>query len=62
MMKLIEDNAREARKAREQKQTVAKRQADYDDHNVFSYIFENKVHQSHALRQKNEAAVNMIKD
>lgn len=35
---------------------------DFDDRNVFTYVYETKVHKSHALREKNDMRQKAIQD
>lgn len=35
---------------------------DFDDKNVFTYVYETKVHKSHALREKNDQRQKAIQD
>ena len=37
-----------------------KRNPDFEKHNVFSYVYSQKVHKSHALREKNEKLVGLM--
>lgn len=39
-----------------------KNQPDYENHNVFTYIFETKVHKSHSMGKRNEHLINLMKD
>jgi len=41
---MLDKNAIEARKKLEERQRLSKKLPDYGDHNVFSYIFEPKIH------------------
>ena len=35
---------------------------DFGENNVFTYIYQPKVHKSHALREKNEKIISLIAD
>jgi len=37
-----------------------KKSPDFGDHNVFSYVYSQKVHKSHALRERNEKLISMM--
>jgi len=34
---------------------------DFADHNVFTYVYSQKIHKSHALREQNEKRISNIK-
>ncbi len=41
---MMDNNAKEAREKMDERNTLIKKMPDYNDHNVFSYIFEPKIH------------------
>lgn len=62
LKRVFDENAEQARKHTNARNTQIKDLPDYQDHNVFTYIHEPKIHKSLAMGKKNEEMVNLMKD
>jgi hypothetical protein len=62
LKRIFDENADRARKNSEARISKNKNQPDYENYNVFTYIFEPKIHKSHSMGKRNEHLISLMKD
>lgn len=62
LKEMFDKNASDQKQIHQAKSNVHKNKADFEKHNVFSYIYSTKVHKSHSMGKRNEEVINRMKD